>query len=166
MILKNIIKGIGIISLIYLVSCASELACNSMAYDQTLKHGLENNKIVKNFNLLYPDSSHSIGYFTGNEKLPPRWISKVIVYGRYRLTMHLPITHSMSGKILKNESPIFYLREITEISLREDKSVGSYTYGEQFEFDEDKWNQLVQEKGDFSVIGIHLEKYKPIVGLN
>ena len=102
---------------------------------------------------------------TSNYKEPDivEWQTEVQFAGRYDLTMlvHVQIDRR-SGMVLGVlEKPRFILAEINKVNV-DPNGVVSISYGESHEFGLAEWQKIVAAKGDFSMIGIHLDRNSPI----
>ena len=88
------------------------------------------------------------------------WITTELFAGRYKLEMRVNVeVDRRSGNISKiTGEPRFMLCEVYDI---EGRGV-SYKYWH--EFGAEKWIKIVKAKGDFSVIGIHLDRDNPVPG--
>ncbi len=71
--------------------------------------------LVREFAEMFPDSIHSVSYYTGQYG-DPTWNSVAPLDKRYTLTMQMKITISRDGtRVLDHEEPHFYLVEIRDI---------------------------------------------------
>jgi hypothetical protein len=90
--------------------------------------------------------------------------------GRYQLTMAVKVEvdrHSGlllsygSGRVLKVVGrPSFILLEVREVTLNPEGRI-EITYQNQWEFGPAEWEKVVAARGDFSVIGIRLNRNNP-----
>ena len=93
------------------------------------------------------------------------WQTEALFAGRYQLSMWVRVrVDRSSGRVTEVVGePQFRLLEIIEI--RDSREV-SYNGNQQREFGADQWRQVVKAKGDFSVIGIELDRNNPVVGFD
>ena len=95
------------------------------------------------------------------------WQTNVLFAGRCELTMliHVEIDRR-SGRVLKVlEKPRFVLSEIGSVEVEPNGQIG-ISYGESQEFGLAEWQKVVAAKGDFSVIGIHLNRSAPVANFD
>ena len=99
------------------------------------------------------------------EGVKEEWISEVYFNGRYELVMTVDIrvdrrTSSVSKVI---GTPSFHLHEIESVEmLSGGRASISYRESAQRDFSSAEWQRVVEAKGDFSVIGIQIQKAPPI----
>ncbi|HUS10586.1 MAG TPA: hypothetical protein VMZ30_08985 [Pyrinomonadaceae bacterium] len=137
-------------------------ALQSKRYDLSIAYGKQSIPIVMEFHRLFGDAVSSISYYTG-EYGDPEWNSKVGLYGRYILTMQFKIElDDTRTKIIRFAEPRFHLVEVESISPQAN-GTHAITYGrQQVRFGIAEWQKLLEGNGDFSVIGVTLEKDKPV----
>jgi hypothetical protein len=91
-----------------------------------------------------------------------QWFTEAIFAPRYELTMWVDVEYDpATGKILKvDREPKFTLQEIGRID-------GNHAdFRRSFEFGAEDWQNVVDAKGDFTVIGIKLDQGAPIAGFS
>jgi hypothetical protein len=129
-------------------------------YDQALASGKRDIEIIKAFYDMFPSAESYISYYT-SEVSDSIWNSNIALYNRYVLSMRVPIEMNADRiRIVKSGDPRFVLVEVESIS-----PVNGYvTYNTDFQknFGIIEWKKVVESKGDFSVIGVHLIKDKPV----
>jgi hypothetical protein len=93
------------------------------------------------------------------------WQTEALFAGRYELSMRVRVrVDRSSGRVTEVVGePRFLLLEIKEI--RDSREV-RYNGNHQREFGVDQWHQVVRAKGDFSVIGIQLDRSNPVFGFD
>ena len=93
-----------------------------------------------------------------------RWEFIAGLYGRYELNMDIDITWGPSDQIASHSEPQFRIQEV--YSLYHSQSWWSretrISYGSHHRFNLADWKRLVNSNGDFSAIGIELDKDHPI----
>jgi hypothetical protein len=131
-------------------------------YDLAIANGKKSIRIVIEFHRLFADAVSSISYYTG-EYGDPEWNSKVGLYERYILTMQFKIElDDKRTKIIRFEEPRFHLVEIESVSRQSNGTYGIKYGTQQVRFGIAEWQKLVENNGDFSAIGVTLEKDKPV----
>lgn len=135
-------------------------------YRMVLHDGLHVIPYVREFGELYPDSQYHISYFTGQFG-KTTWISKVGLYGRYILTMEVPIEPNFwRTGIEEYGSPHFILLEVESV-IMEGKSVRGYNAGKtQKHFGENEWQAIVDRGGDIGALGIPVTRDRPLEGFD
>ena len=104
-------------------------------------------------NELYDDCRHYISYANYNKPL----FNSVAYFGdRYEITMQVPvrIDSKTSGKTIGE--PIFYLNEISEVSVLPSGQV-STSYSGNLNFGAAEWKRVYEANGDFSKIGFKID---------
>jgi len=134
-------------------------------YDLAIANGGKSIPSVIEFHRLFADEVSSISYYTG-EYGDPEWNSKVGLHERYILTMQFKIElDDTRTKISKFEEPRFHLAEIESVSPQSNGTYG-IKYSTQQRFGIAEWQRIVENNGDFSAIGVTLEKDKPVSGFS
>jgi hypothetical protein len=112
---------------------------------------------VQQFKSLYPEATHGFSYYTG-EYGSPMWYSKVGLYGRYILTMHIPVKFNKTRtSIVDYGEPLFYLEGVNRITTVEgDRIMVAHDF--LLEFGKEKWEPLLKSKGDISVLDEKIQK--------
>lgn len=91
------------------------------------------------------------------------WQTEACLWGRYELNMAIDVrVDRRTGRVMEVVGePEFKLREIGAVQGSQ-----GVTYKSESEFGTEKWQQVVQANGDFSVIGIFLNHQNPVPGIN
>lgn len=147
-----------------LTSCVHQAVEES--YNRALEDGLKHNRIVIEFHRVFPSAISSISYFTGQYG-DPEWNSKAGLHERYIVTMQAKIDLDPTRtKIIRFHEPRFTLVEVDSVY---DGPNGTHQikYGDQqVKFGAEKWDALLKANMDFSMIGITLEKDRPVSGFS
>ena len=132
-------------------------------YDGTVKSAINGSSYPGEFNRLFPGADNRISYYTGAVG-PTAWTSSIGLFRRYILKMHLSITlDNARTTVISNGPPTFYLYELPQITRA--KNGNPYIAINQLAtFSADGWEQLMESKGDFRVLGFNLETNKPVDG--
>ena len=149
--------------LCFLSSCDGKH--DRQGHDETVNWAFENVELVRQFKAVVPANGqhHWISYFDGYGGTAT-WNSFGKLYGRYKLTMQFHVVLDSSANQFKiSGSPKFYLREVTLIEVN---PRGGYRseFGREFVLGAEEWRALVNASGDFSKLGIELEKNNPTKG--
>ena len=115
--------------------------------------------VIEQFERLFPGSDHFISYYTGTHG-PPTWNSHAGLYGRYVLTMQMPIRFNLfwRDRIIWHGDSTFYLREIKSISPQAN-GTSVILYGPtHLTFGLPEWKRVVDAGGDLSVLGVKMTK--------
>jgi hypothetical protein len=113
---------------------------------------------VQQFDRLFPSAEHFISYFTGTHG-PSTWNAEVGLYGRYLLTMQVPIgLNAMHNRITSYGQPLFVLAEVKSVSGSVVTNAGGMSFGP------GEWQRVVDAGGDLSVLGMAMVKDQPITG--
>jgi hypothetical protein len=108
---------------------------------------------------LFPAAGVRKRYFTDGPE--PGFDGYVVLYGRYELTMQLPVKFDAAGEnVVGYGEPAFYLQEAEKF---EDRCVSYNTAGAR-QFGPREWQRLVTAEGDFNAIGYPMVKDKPVAG--
>jgi hypothetical protein len=92
------------------------------------------------------------------------WQTKALFAGKYQLNMLVRVrVDRHSGAVEGIGKPHFWLREIEEIKSSREVS---YNTDQEHEFGAEQWREVVKAHGDFSVIGIHLDRSHPAPGFD
>jgi hypothetical protein len=119
--------------------------------------------IAVHFETLFPgQTDHFITHFGFNRWGGDRtniWNSEAYFAGRYSLTMQIPVIVDYKKEtITPAGDPTFYLKEIT----RCDGTAAWYTGGIQKTFGKDEWQTIYESDGDFSAIGVNIQRNAPV----
>jgi len=135
----------------------------SSNYDAAIQSGIHGNSYPAEFNKLFPGDQNIISYYTGGAGAPA-WTSSAGLYGRYVFRMHLSIALDRSRtNIISYGPPTFYLYELPKITFSSNSN--PYIQINQITtFSTQTWAQLLEAKGDFTVLGIVLKTNEPVKG--
>lgn len=152
---------------------AGSLACvptassqmNANNYKRALESGTRDIPYARDFSQLFPKAVHFYSYYSGKV---PLWNSKAGLYGRYILTMQIPVSFDESKtKVISYRSPRWIWAEVEEIkALPDGRTVIKYRDDQQRDFGEKEWEKLVRAKGDLTSLGITPIKDRPIAGFD
>jgi hypothetical protein len=114
---------------------------------------------------LLGDADHFIGYH-GSRSLGNDWNTEVHFYGRYVLTMQVPVRmgYQFDEVLEVLDKPKFYLVEVRSIEFYGDipGAINETRNDWPYPFTAEDWAKVYEAGGDFSVIGIHLKKDQPV----
>src|SRR5436190_2232922 len=92
------------------------LCLHPFSYSRSIESGTASIRYVQEFQRTFPNSSHSISYFTGTHG-SPTWQSEALVHERYTVTMVMPIRlNSLRNRISSFDQPQFHLVEVDHLS--------------------------------------------------
>lgn len=92
------------------------------------------------------------------------WQTDALFAGRYQLMMSTPVrVNRRSGAVEVIGKPHFWLTEIEQIRGARDVS---YNSNQEHQFGAEQWHEVVNAHGDFTVIGIHLDREHPVPGFD
>ncbi|MDB6123624.1 MAG: hypothetical protein JWQ71_2617 [Pedosphaera sp.] len=134
-------------------------------YDQAVRSGSNNIPYVREFNQLFTNHTEGISYYTAQVG-PSAWYSKAGLFERYHLLMHMKIKIDAGTNIVSHEPPEFILMEVPSSWLAPKGPLLKTPEPEPVfkRFDAAQWKQLVQSKGDLSVLGIQVKTNNPVPG--
>jgi hypothetical protein len=144
---------------------------NSIDRATAMRSGYEQIPQARQIDELLGKADHSVmneGADT-EEGVKEEWISEVYFGGRYELVMTVDIrvdrrTSNVSKVI---GTPRFRLLEIESVELLSGGRASiSYRGSAQRQFGSVEWERVVDANGDFSVIGIEIEKSTPILNFD
>ena len=135
-------------------------------YARTVSNAVASDPTVSSFATLFPHADHFISYFTATYG-QPRWNSKVVLHGRYVLTMQFQIDIDRdASQIHARTQPSYTLVEVAAIQRDQDGRLRiSYT-STQLHFGPTEWQRLQSSGGDLSVLGIDVVLDEPVEGLD
>jgi hypothetical protein len=155
-------SGIALALFILVVSSVLRIIFMERAYQRALADGKTRIGYVAEFDKLFPKSCSYFSYYTG-EYGPPTWNSVTGLYGRYILSMEVPVVLTSDRSGIKTfGTPRWHLVEVASTSALEN---GAFTYwagDTQMEFGEQEWRKIADKGGDISVLGINAIKDKPV----
>lgn len=115
---------------------------------------------IQQFMSLYPDATQGFSYYTGDYGSTV-WKSEVGLYGRYILTMKIPVNFNTTRTSIVNYGePLFYLDGVDSITTVEGDRI-MVTYNTHLEFGKEKWGLLLKGDGDISVLDDKIQKDNP-----
>jgi hypothetical protein len=116
---------------------------------------------------IWPDARHSITHYTG-EAGPTFWQSHVPLYGRYVLSVQIPITIDRGrGKVVGSGDPVFILEEIAGVKFDPATREETITQGDvNVTFGKAEWSKVVRAKGALDVLGVKIRKESPVTGFD
>ena len=137
----------------------------SFRHDKAFEDGLSRIPYVVDFKETFPDARHFITHYSGYYG-KPIWNSEVALYGHYQLTMQIQIEFDVSRTSIKNYGdPAFVLVEVAKIGKASNGNLLiEYNGNNERRFGLTKWNEIVKNDGDLSILGINLRKNEPITG--
>ena len=99
--------------------------------------------------------------------MPQYWTTLVYFGGRYELRMQVELetSYDFSEVTKVKGEPNFYFFELPRVHNPPNDG-GSYNGNSQRHFGRAEWRRIVAAKGDFSVIGIKLNRGPPIPGFD
>ena len=137
-------------------------------YNAALVDGLNAIPVVSQFAKQFPRSIHFISYFPVESPKQKRiWNSETGIYGRYVLTMQVPILiDPVSNKVSLDGSPTFDFVSIDSITWLPDGQP-VIQYGQpQLHFGLGEWRRFLERGGDFSALGLMLKRDSPVPGFD
>lgn len=136
---------------------------NTMSnYVQVMQSGIMHLAWPKEMETLFGEGDHFITHYNRSSG-PKLWNSVVFFGGRYVLSLQVPVEIDYSSNRVHRTagSPKFYLNELEMISI-DSNGLVSATISRQSVINEDKWSQLVKNRGDWAVIGIKVQTNAPL----
>jgi hypothetical protein len=157
----------GLLMMLSLLALACFGSCGDIddydeRYEQAMRSGFSKIPQAREIEKLFGEANHFISYFD-MVGVGQAWrTTDVFIAGRYKLEMGVDVRmDEQFTKIVEViGEPKFYLREIERVKFYGEQ-VGA-AFGEQFTFGPEEWAKVVEAKGDFSVIGIHLDLDNPV----
>jgi hypothetical protein len=131
-------------------------------YEKAIQSGRKEIPAAGQFEELYGKTYHFISYYDGNYG-KPTWNSKVGLFGRYILGMHVPVAFDHSGtQVIPQGEPKFYVWELKSIVPGKAGTFETLTGDDNLEFSTKEWNKVVEAKGDLRVLGLKMKKDQPL----
>jgi hypothetical protein len=152
---------------LFFALAAIAMGCGSKSNDylKTISSAKAGVPYAAQMERLFGDADHFILHY-GHDENPMKWNTVVWFDDKYILTMIIRVNVNYSANtVMAVGDPEFILHEITKIDIKSDGRVEAH-YGGQAnhsEFDLDEWNTIYLNGGDFSKIGICIEKV-PVPG--
>lgn len=153
-----LIELVGFLCL--MVSCSRT---SSSSYAKAIDSGQRDIPTIKQFCTLFPQSTHLIMYYNGQNGTPT-WTSKVGLYGRYLLVVRMDIQFDSSReRIVGSGQPHFFLSEIEKIDENPAQNSEVTTPGAVYlEFGPEQWNNVVNSKGALEQLGVKIQQDHPV----
>jgi len=154
-----------LIAVLFLVGC---FGCNPedqrQSYIKTIESARGAVPTALQIETFFPDTKHSITHYGIGNASTNTWHSVVYLYGRYRFHMNVQVKVDYENNTVEQiGQPKFMMYEYSKAyDVYGDGIVYGADVGTQSEFSLQQWNIILQNDGDFSSIGINLEKEKPI----
>jgi hypothetical protein len=134
-------------------------------YSRAVESGYTSIPYVRQFEQTFPNSSHSISYFTGTSG-DPTWRSEALVHGRYTVTMQMPVRfNTLRNRIASFDEPRFQLVEIQSVSALPGGQTSLSSGGTQLNFGPREWQHIVDGGGELESLGVHIDTDRPVTGL-
>ena len=161
--MKACISLAAAISVILMGGCQRS-GFNMERYKSAVKDGFTKIPQACEIENLLGEADHFISY--SGPDVRQDWNTEVYFAGRYRLTMQVEVKvdRDFSRVVEVIGEPAFYLSEIAQVELNANGtfSAGTDGSGQQAVFGMKEWNKIVQSKGDFSLVGVHIKKGQPV----
>ena len=121
---------------------------------------------VQQFERLHPGASHFVSYLTGTHGTPT-WNSVAGLYGRYELTMQVPVRlNAMRNGVASYGQPVFALAEVRSVTPGAAGALDVTHGGVDATFGPAEWQKVVDRGGDFGALGLSLQMNQPVPGFN
>jgi hypothetical protein len=136
-----------------------------MNHDALLATGLQRIPVVREFCDLFPNAEHIVGKAKRDIdgwRVVYEWISRSPVYERYVVWLVMAISIEPDGSLTELEEPNIYVVEISKIERCRNDQEGPSLEFTWAEFEEGDWNRLVENRGDFTAIGLELTTNAPV----
>lgn len=115
---------------------------------------------ISDFVRLFPEAHVNYRYFKNGDE--PGFNVTAVLYGRYELTMQLPVDFDQSRRhVVGYGEPNFYLLEVKSVSR---DGVISFNSRDQKTFRGAGWQKIVKAHGDFRAIGYDMVTNQPVPG--
>lgn len=146
------------------------MSCDKLGVDNygaAVRSGKADVPLIRDFVAMFPRSVHEITHYSG-QMGNPSWRAAVGVYGRYVISLEVPITlDSSRTRILSTGQPVFSINEVDAIQYDPSSGSESITPGRvNMNFGQVQWDELVKHGGDLSVLGIDVVKNRPVKGFD
>lgn len=158
----------GVLLSVLVASCR-DVNVNVANYNRAIQSGLDTIPEARQIEEVLGEAHHSISYH-GSRSVGNDWNTEVYLYGRYELLMQVPVRmgYQFDEVLEVAGEPQFYLLEVQSIEYYgNDRRPGaSYAQGDEwpYPFGAEEWAKVYAADGDFSVIGIELNKEAPVDG--
>lgn len=141
-----------------------ELEC----HDQVVRHGVETLILPKEVETLFGATNvdHFISSF-GSKTHPAVWNSVTHFAGRYRLALQVPILidYEKCRLIGATNSAMVQINEVTQVELSK-SGIAEATMKGQWRLNENEWQWLVKNKGDWSAVKVSILTNAPVTGFD
>jgi hypothetical protein len=104
---------------------------------------------------LFSDCRRYITYSGDRDQSVSTWNSVAYFWGRYELTMQVPVAIESSTKGHMIGEPKFYLNEVSSVEVSPTGQVGA-DFSRNFNFGLAEWETVFKAHGDFAAIGIEM----------
>jgi hypothetical protein len=131
--------------------------------EMAIQSGVRDWPYPREFNRMFSHAINGISYYTGGIG-ESKWYSKIGLYGRYVLTMAVPIKldDARTNIVFMGNPEIISLTEVLSSRLNANGS-RSYSVNRVATLSPDDWHRLTEANGDFNVLNIKIETNKPPV---
>ena len=148
-----------------LTSFCCLIGCPNSKHKADILAHMRSTEVIKQFELLFPDGIHHVSRLYDKY---PFWSSRIDLYSRYQFSLNMNLELDDSGhRVELFNEPEFYIEEIKHVTFYDGKPDGGCTYTDnQLRFGLDRWKDLVQAEGDFSVLGYEIVKDNPVRGFD
>jgi hypothetical protein len=160
--LRANLLAIPLALLVAIIACTSGYIAN-LDERKAVKSGYSKIPQAKQIDELIGEADHFIsGYKNTDPGL--EWCTDVYFAGRYELGMRVDVEVNRSSEVTKViGEPKFYLSEVARVDVGPGDGVSvAYQPSGHREFGAADWEKVVKAKGDFSVIGIKLNRSSPV----
>jgi hypothetical protein len=156
---------LNLVTALSLLCVAVVLWVRPFSYSGAVESGRPSILYVRQFEQTFPDSSHSISYFTGTHGRTS-WRSEALVHGRYTVTMQMPLRlNLLRNRVVSVEEPRFWLVETESVSADAEGGTVIQHGPTQVTFGRAEWQRVVDGGGDLSQLGIRVDRDRPVAGL-
>ena len=147
-------------------SCSSKSSMSD--YIQTVRSAKTTLPIAVEIERLFPgETDHFITQYGMNDvtgEQSNQWNTEAHFYGRYSLTMQIEVKVDYDKCTIRPAGkPVFYLTEYTGIDDLHDGRFAATSKPEGgATFNDEKWHKICEKGGDFSVVGVVVQKDSPL----
>ena len=154
----NRVFAIAFVLLFCMFGCESKQA----RYDRILSESQAQIAVVQQYQKTFPDAHQLLMYSTG-EYGQTTWWGVLGFYGRYTLTIHIPLHIDGAGKVIGYEETEFYINQIDQIDRT---SGGGFSVKMNSapipEFNSDDWELLIQNDGELLAVYPEVDDTAPV----
>ena len=143
-------------------SCPSAPSPSSMrSYDAAVEDAKKSVPYARDFLRLFPEAYIGFSQYSG-ELGRPELHMETTLYGRYILTLQVPVTFDQSRThVVDYAEPFCAIAEVVDVS----GPMVTFDPNGYVELDKAEWATLVDSDGDFKAIGLSLTTDEPVRGL-